>query len=192
MVDEKAVEMFVGGLLLDRNTQAPVVILRDEKGEMTLPIWIGIAEATSIASALNQIPIPRPLTHDLIIESLTQLQANIQRVIITDLKESTYFSELVIATGDKVIILDARPSDAIALALRAHAPIFVAQGVLDKTQATIVNSPPEGTPVPIEGQDPRREDEATTAQKHDFTAIDKEKWQEILNSLEADDFKYKM
>ncbi|MEI6517696.1 MAG: bifunctional nuclease domain-containing protein, partial [bacterium] len=114
MVTEAAVEMFVGGLVLDPATQAPIVVLKDESGQITLPIWIGIAEATSIASAIKQVAMARPLTHDLFYDLLLELGITVQRVVITELKDSTYFSELVLGQGDKVLILDARPSDAIA------------------------------------------------------------------------------
>ena len=187
--------MFVGGLLLDRNTQAPVVILKDEKGQITLPIWIGIAEATSIASALNQIPMARPLTHDLMHDAFTQLGVGVQRVIITDLKESTYYAELVISFGDKVLIFDSRPSDAIAIALRAAAPIFVTQHVLEQAKVVFQANSPEGDPMPPaqrEGGEAENQGSERGSQADDFTNIDKEKWVDILNSLDPDDFKYKM
>ena len=190
MTQETAVEMFVGGLLLDRNTQAPVVILKDEKGTVTLPIWIGLAEATSIAAALNQIPMNRPLTHDLMHEMFVQLGVSVQRIMITALKESTYFAELVLSHGDKVVLFDARPSDAIAIALRFAAPIYVAPEVLEQAKAAFQASPPEGDPVPP--AEPRPDEEHSAPQTGDFTHIDREKWIEILNNLDPDDFKYKM
>ena len=134
MADETAVEMFVGGLVLDPNTQAPVVVLKDESGEICLPIWIGIAEATSIATAIKQVGMERPLTHDLMHEIFGQLDVSVQRVVITELRESTYYAELILSQGDRVLIIDSRPSDAIAVALRASAPIFVVQGVLDQAK----------------------------------------------------------
>ena len=191
MANDTAVEMFVGGLLLDRNTQAPVVILKDEKGTMTLPIWIGIAEATSIASAINQINMTRPLTHDLVNDIFSELGISVQRVVITELKEATYFAELVVSHGDKVLIFDSRPSDAIALALRSAAPIFVTQAVLDQAKVTFQSSPPEGDPVPP-SSDSQEVEAGSPPQAGDFTNIDKEKWIEILNNLDPDDFKYKM
>jgi len=191
MSNDTAVEMFVGGLLLDRNTQAPVVILKDEKGLITLPIWIGIAEATSIASAINQINMARPLTHDLVNDIFGKIGVSVQRVVITELKESTYFAELVVSQGDKVLIFDSRPSDAIALALRSAAPIFVTQEVLDQAKVTFSSSQPEGDSVPP-GQGLSQDSGNTAPQTGDFTNIDKDKWIEILNNLDPDDFKYKM
>lgn len=203
MVTEAAVEMFVGGLVLDPATQAPIVVLKDESGQITLPIWIGIAEATSIASAIKQVAMARPLTHDLFYDLLLELGITVQRVVITELKDSTYFSELVLGQGDKMLILDARPSDAIAMALRATAPIYVSQAVLD--QARIAFSSPSAAPASpttnnptqdkgeaTEGEEQGQEAQELEESSKDFRTIDKDKWEEILSQLEADDFKYKM
>ena len=199
MVNEAAIEMFVGGLVMDPATQAPIVVLKDETGSVTLPIWIGINEATSIASAIKQITMARPLTHDLFYDLLLQLGITVQRIVITELKESTYFAELILGQGDRAIILDSRPSDAIAMALRASAPIYVAQQVLDQARTAFANQgqgapaapqlstegepTPEGEAVPEEGD---------TSNSNDFQAVDKTKWEEILSQLDPDDFKYKM
>ena len=192
MTEETAIEMFVGGLLLDPHTQAPVVVLKDEADNVHLPIWIGIAEATSIASAIKQLNMTRPLTHDLMNDVFVELGVRVERVVITELKESTYFAELILAYGDKVMILDSRPSDAIAIALRASAPIFVSQTVLDK--ARVVFSSGEGAP----GGKPEGHIEDSggtinpTDEGQDFKSIDKDKWKDILGALDPDDFKYKM
>ena len=197
MGNESAVEMFVGGLVLDPATQAPIVVLKDESGQITLPIWIGIAEATSIASAIKQVSMARPLTHDLFYELLLELGITVQRIVITELKDSTYFAELVLGQGDKVLVLDARPSDAIAMALRATAPIYVAQAVLDQARIAFANQGSEPQSESQSGgsqgsQEEGREDEAQNDSSKDFRAIDKDKWTEILSQLDADDFKYKM
>lgn len=202
MSKEAVVEMFVGGLVLDPNTQAPVVVLKDESGELALPIWIGVAEATSIASAIKQLAMQRPLTHDLMQNALDELGVKVQRVVITDLKDSTYFAELTLSQGERVFTLDARPSDAIGIALRAEAPIFVAQAVLDQAKMNF-SLPPGSTETPSreegatgaaeeqgaegEGQEPTPEE-----QDKDFRHIDKDKWNDILSELDPDDFKYKM
>lgn len=188
MSNETAVEMFVGGLVLDPNTQAPVVVLKDESGKLCLPIWIGIAEATSIATAIKQVAMERPLTHDLMYDVFTQIGIKIQRVVITELKESTYYAELVLMYGDKALIIDARPSDAIALALRASASIFVAQSVLEqaKINFTVVAEDQEGAEMEHSG------DDIGEYPGGDLTAVDKEKWQKILEDLDPDDFKYKV
>ena len=183
-----AIEMFVGGLVLDPNTQAPVVVLKDETGQVTLPIWIGVAEATSIASALKQVPITRPLTHDLMMDIMEELGAQVERVLITDLKDSTYFAELILRVGEKAFVLDSRPSDAIGLAVRAQAPIYVAQQVIDQAQVkfSFTSTPSEGEAPQAEGEQP----EENTGEK-DLQTIDPDKWSEILASLDPDDFKYK-
>jgi hypothetical protein len=194
MGHETAVEMFVGGLVLDPATQAPIVVLKDESGQVTLPIWIGIAEATSIASAIKQVSMARPLTHDLFYDLLLELGVVVQRVVITELRESTYFAELVLGQGERALILDSRPSDAIALALRAAAPIYVAQQVLEQAKVAFAGNNP---PVPSgesaqEGQAGEEEAAEEQQSSKDFTTIDKEKWEEILSQLDPEDFKYKM
>lgn len=196
MVHEAAIEMFVGGLVMDPATQAPIVVLKDETGSVTLPIWIGITEATSIASAIKQISMARPLTHDLFYDLLLQLGITVQRIVITELKESTYFAELILGQGDRIIVLDARPSDAIAMALRASAPIYVTQQVLEQARVAFASqggvTPPQATG---EGAPPAQEGDAepeSATTSSDFQTLDKEKWEEILSQLDPDDFKYKM
>jgi len=190
---ENAVEMFVGGLVLDPNTQAPVVVLKDEAGELCLPIWIGVAEATSIASAIKQVTMARPLTHDLLYDILNEVGMKVERIIISDLRESTYFAELVVTLGDKALVFDSRPSDAIGIAVRASAPIFVAQHVLDQAKIAFPNQA-SGSEKPEEASDaPEASEEAPEeGQQADFANVDKDKWNEILDELDPDDFKYKM
>jgi bifunctional DNase/RNase len=197
MVNEAAVEMFVGGLVMDPATQAPIVVLKDETGSITLPIWIGITEATSIASAIKQLAMARPLTHDLFYDLLQQLGITVQRIVITELKESTYFAELVLGQGDNVILLDSRPSDAIAMALRASAPIYVAQQVLDQARVAFASQGqvPPVQPSSAEGASGSQEEGEGPPEEEasqDFRAVDKDKWEEILQELDPDDFKYKM
>jgi bifunctional DNase/RNase len=194
MTNDSAVEMFVGGLVLDPATQAPLVVLKDESGQITLPIWIGIPEATSIASAIKQVTMARPLTHDLFFDLLLEVGVTVQRVVITELKESTYFAELVLGQGDRVMVLDSRPSDAIAMALRASAPIYVAQSVLDQAKVAFGNSNPiPGTePQAAEGSQEESEESQSDESSKDFTGVDKDKWEELLSKLDPDDFKYKM
>ena len=191
MAVDNTVEMFVGGLVLDPNTQAPVVVLKDESGKIHLPIWIGIAEATSIASAIKQINMGRPLTHDLMYEIFNQAGLSVQRVVITDLKDSTYYAELIISMGDKIFIVDSRPSDAIAVALRAAAPIFVAEKVLEQAKMSFTS---EGAlpPVGSESEGSESGEGGDQEGRQDFKNIDKDKWGEILQNLDPKDFKYKM
>ena len=196
---DNAIEMFVGGLVLDPNTQAPVVILKDEKGDFALPIWIGVAEATSIASAIKQITMARPLTHDLMHDIFGEIGIRVERVVITELKDSTYFAELVLAFGDKALIIDSRPSDAIAMALRAAAPIYVMQHVLEQAKVTfsalLSGEPPESS-AEGEGTAEEQHQEGDAASENDtetdFRSLDKDKWADLLEKLNPDDFKYKM
>ena len=203
MTTEEAIEMFVGGLVLDPATQAPIVILKEESGQFCLPIWIGMAEATAIATIVKDIKLARPMTHDLMYEALTQSGMVVQRIVITDLEESTYFAEIVITQGDNVIVLDSRPSDAIAIALRAASPIYVAKEVLDKAKVSIVQQLPEGEDRVGDETNERSGQKGEsgsveelviehTAAQRDFNSIDKDKWLDILSDLDPDDFKYKM
>jgi bifunctional DNase/RNase len=188
--EDTAVEMFVGGLVLDPNTQAPVVILKDETGEFVLPIWIGVTEATSIASAIKQVNMARPLTHDLMHEIFQQAQITVQRVVITELKDSTYFAELAISKGDRVMLIDSRPSDAIAIALREAAPIFVTQSVLQTAKATFQIEQAESLASPPVSDE--EEDAPVDQQQADFKNVDKDRWEDLLEKLDPDDFKFKM
>lgn len=119
------VEVRVQSLALDRSTKLPVVILQELDGERLLPIWIGPAEASAIATRLADMEFSRPLTHDLFCSVLQGLGGCLQKVIVTKVQESTYYAELIVRRNGEVISLDARPSDSIAIALRQEARIFV-------------------------------------------------------------------
>lgn len=125
----------IRGLMLDPSSNVPIVILRDTESQLFLPIWIGVFEANAIALKIEGVEPPRPMTHDLLRLMLEQLGAQVEKIVISDLKESTFFAVIHVQHGDRSIGIDARPSDAIALALRAEAPIFVLRSVLDKAQA---------------------------------------------------------
>lgn len=196
--NETAIEMFVGGLVLDPHSQHPVVVLKDESGDICLPIWIGVSEATSIASAIKQLNMPRPLTHDLIMNAFGELGVQVRRIVITDLKESTYYAELILSVGDKAMIIDSRPSDAIAIAVRASAPIFVAQHVLEQAKMSMP-MPPQNPDAPgsagntsPENQGEGEQGAEESQQGADFSTVDKSKWKDILDDLDPDDFKFKM
>ena len=131
---ESSVETRVKTLLIDPNTQTPVVVLETVADKKPLPIWIDIPEARAIALELEHVSLPRPLTHDLIRNILQSLGATLQRVTITELRNSTYIANLSVATKEKVMQIDSRPSDAIAIALRMKAPIFVSPQVLAKSK----------------------------------------------------------
>ena len=193
-------EMFVEGLMLDPNTQAPVLILKDKVGEILLPIWIGIAEATSIDSALKKITLPRPLTHDLLNNIIQILDVKIEKVIITELKEGTYFSEIIFISDELPFRIDARPSDSIAIALRSNAKILVSSEVLKQTQAlfsmrksiTSNQKSEEQNNTDIPESDSQEETEIIKIELFDFKSIDKEKWDDLLTKMDPEDFKYKI
>jgi hypothetical protein len=126
--------MSIKGLMLDPVSNSPIVVLKDEEEKFFLPIWVGIFEANAIALQLENVTTPRPMTHDLLRNMISELNARVIRVVINDLRDSTFFAQIRLLTGEKTLELDARPSDAIALALRTEAPIFVAQTVLDQAQ----------------------------------------------------------
>ena len=125
----------IRGLMLDPSSNVPIVILRDTQSQLFLPIWIGVFEANAIALKIEGVEPPRPMTHDLLRLVLEQLGAQVEKIVISDLKESTFFAVIHVQHGGQSVGIDARPSDAIALALRTEAPIFVLRSVLDKAQA---------------------------------------------------------
>jgi bifunctional DNase/RNase len=127
------IEVKVAHLGLDRTTNTPVVILQEKEGERVLPIWIGPAEASAIAMELAGVKFARPLTHDLLKQLIVGLGAKLNRVLITQVKENTYYAELDVRREDHVIQIDARPSDSIAIALRLNAPIFTQEDLLELT-----------------------------------------------------------
>lgn len=128
------VPMTIKGLMLDPVSNSPIVVLKDEEEKFFLPIWVGIFEANAIALQLENVATPRPMTHDLLKNVIGELEGRVTRIVINDLRDSTFFAQIRVLTGGKTLEVDARPSDAIALALRTEAPIFVAQTVLDQAQ----------------------------------------------------------
>ncbi len=128
----KVVEARVNGLILEHKTQQNVVILREADGERILPIWIGPGEAQAIRRILSDEPFPRPLTHDLLVLIVEGLKAKVSRVVISDLKENTFYATVIVQRDAEVLSIDARPSDSIALALRAKAPILVNEKLLQE------------------------------------------------------------
>jgi bifunctional DNase/RNase len=126
------IEVRVAGILLDNVNNSPVVLLRERDGDRVLPVFIGPLEASAIAYALEKTQFPRPLTLDLMRLIVEGLQGRIRRVIVTKLENDTFFAEVVIEAGDRVVTIDARPSDSVGLALRTEAPIYVAEAVMEK------------------------------------------------------------
>src|SRR5918995_364242 len=159
------IEMTIKGLMVDPITNMPIVILRDKDGQKVLPIWVGIFEANAIALQIENIATPRPMTHDLLRNIITDLDGQVDRVVVSDLKDNTFFAIIHLTVKGEAVVVDARPSDAIALALRTRAPILVDETVIDNAKTV------------------------------DFTSerADSDRLQKWLESLDPDDMgKYKM
>ena len=125
------VEVHVRGVTVDPQAASPIVLLQEVRGERLMPIWVGMFEARAIALELEKVVPPRPMTHDLLKNILEGVKARVTSVVITALKDNTFYAQIALATGATNVPIDARPSDAIALALRVNAPIFVAKAVFD-------------------------------------------------------------
>jgi uncharacterized protein len=128
------IEMTIKGLMVDPITNMPIVILKDKEGERVLPIWVGIFEANAIALQIENIATPRPMTHDLLRNIITDLDGQVDRVVVSDLKDNTFFAIIHLTVKGEAVVVDARPSDAIALALRTRAPILVDETVIDNAK----------------------------------------------------------
>jgi len=127
-------EMVIKGLMVDPVTNMPVVILRDKEGERVLPIWVGIFEANAIALQIENVATPRPMTHDLLRNVIRDMNGTVEKIVVSDLKDTTFYALIYLQMGGEVVAIDARPSDAIALALRTQAPIFVEDHVIDSAK----------------------------------------------------------
>lgn len=128
------IEMTIKGLMVDPVTNTPIVLLRDKNGEHVLPIWVGIFEANAIALQIENIETPRPMTHDLLRDVILGLKASVQKIVVCDIQDNTFFALIYVLVDGELRAIDARPSDAIALALRTRAPIFVEQKVIDNAK----------------------------------------------------------
>ena len=135
------IEMTIKGLMVDPVTNTPIVVLRDAEGQKVLPIWVGVFEANAIAVQIENVPTPRPMTHDLLKNIIYDLHATVERIVVTDLKENTFFALIHLTVGGERVVIDARPSDAIALALRASAPIFVEERVIEQSRLVEPSTP---------------------------------------------------
>jgi bifunctional DNase/RNase len=129
--------------MMDPATNMPIVVLKDVGSDTVMPIWVGIFEANAIAIEIEKVAAPRPMTHDLTRNLIRDLNAQLDRVVITELKDDTFLAVLWLRQGEETVMIDARPSDAIALALRADCPIFVAEAVM-QTAKLNTSGPPEG------------------------------------------------
>ncbi|HBX43565.1 MAG TPA: hypothetical protein DEH27_07120 [Deltaproteobacteria bacterium] len=158
--------MQVIGITIDPVTQSPIVILRDKENLNTLPIWIGMLEANAIAAGLEHLKLPRPMTHDLFKNLLDQIGVKLLRVEVTDIRDNTYFAALHMEVGGNSVVIDSRPSDAIAIAIRMEVPIMVRDAVIEKALRV----------------------DATSS-----SGAEKDKWTELLEKMDPEDFsKYKM
>ena len=161
--------MVISGLTVDPLTNSPIVILKEIDGDRTLPIWIGLLEATAIASELEGIKFARPMTHDLLKNIMGLIEVKVNKIEVCDLKNNTYYALIYFDHKGKEVSIDARPSDALAISLRVKAPIFVAEEIINKSKE--IDLKPEAEDKSEEGK----------------------KWQKILEGLNPEDFgKYKM
>jgi len=163
--------MMISSVNMDPVTNSPIIILKEIEGEKTLPIWIGLLEATAIASEMEDVKFSRPMTHDLLKNIMDKTDIKIDKIEICDLRDNTYYALIHLMNKGKALTIDSRPSDAIALALRSKAPIFVSDEVLNKSKQ--IEATRESVPVDKSEQGKR--------------------WQDILEKLNPEDFgKYKM
>jgi bifunctional DNase/RNase len=159
----------IAGLTMDPATNTPIIILKTEEGDQAVPIWIGLLEATAIASALQNVKFDRPMTHDLFKNFAAMLDISVSRIEVCDLRDNTFFARIHFHSHDKTFSIDSRPSDAIAIALRFQAPIFIDDGVIAKSQ------PFEAHGEPVDESEEGR------------------KWKDYLENLSPEDFgKYKV
>jgi uncharacterized protein len=158
------IEMSIKGLMVDPISNMPIVILRDKEGTRTLPIWVGMFEANAIALQIENISTPRPMTHDLLRNVIQDLKASVEKIVVCDLQDGTFYALIYLRVNGESLAIDSRPSDAIALALRTRAPIFVEETVIDSAKTVDVAT-----------------DKA-----------DADRLQKYLESLDPDDLGYKM
>jgi len=167
--------MVVGGITLDPTTKMPIVVLKDPDNKLNLPIWIGPLEATAMATELEGIKPQRPMTHDLLRNLLSEFGATVEAVEVTELRDNTYLARIELKARDgSPIMLDSRPSDAIAVALRTKSPIYVAKAVLEASSELRESAAEQG------GND------------QNLAGVSRDKWSEILERMSPEDFKYKM
>jgi bifunctional DNase/RNase len=132
--DKGSVEVRIRGLMMDPSTSMPIVVLKDVASDTVMPIWVGIFEANAIALEIEKVAAPRPMTHDLTRNLIRNLNARLERVVISELKDDTFYAKLWLQQGSDPLVIDARPSDALALALRADCPIYVTDEVMQKAK----------------------------------------------------------
>jgi len=159
----------IHGLAMDPKNNSPILLLKEDGAQRALPVWIGMYEANAIATCLAGMESPRPMTHDLLYNTVTQAGFKVTRVVITELKDITFFAVVYLNSASGDMELDARPSDAVALAVRSDAPIYVMEDVLDRSAVDM-----------------------STIEK-DAAASQKDEWLEMLENMDPEDYsKYKM
>jgi hypothetical protein len=163
--------MTVGGLTLDPVTKTPIVILKDAENKLNLPIWIGLLEATAMATELEGIKMARPMTHDLLNTLIGELGGKVEWIEVTELRDNTYYALIYVKIAGRQLTIDSRPSDAISLALRTKSPIYVAKKVLEASSI-------------LQQMDDSNEP--------NLSNISRDKWADILDKMSPEDFKYKM
>ncbi len=162
---KELIEMRVSGLTIDPFTNMPIVILKDKEDKYSLPIWIGLIEASAIATELEKIKLSRPMTHDLLKNILDEASITVDKIVVDALSDNTFYAKIFLKSNGNEWVLDSRPSDAIALSLRTNASIFVEKLVIDKSRKIDLTKEPQK----------------------------KENWADILENLSPEDFgKYKM
>jgi len=165
------IEMKVAGITVDPFSNTPIVILKENDGNKALPIWIGVLEASAIAAELGNVKPPRPMTHDLLKNILSNLNVTVEKIEVNDLKDNTFYATIYLVAGDENLAIDARPSDAMALALRTESPIYVSEEVIKESRTIDLDK----------------------AMKSGASKEETDKWTEILENLSPEDFgKYKM
>ncbi len=137
------IEVRIRGLMMDPSTNMPIVVLKDVSSDTVMPIWVGIFEANAIAIEIEKVSAPRPMTHDLARNLMRSMNGQLEKIVITELRDDTFFAVLWIRQDEELITMDARPSDAIALALRADCPIFVSEQVMQSAKLNMAG-PPDG------------------------------------------------
>jgi bifunctional DNase/RNase len=197
MTDEKEaeeepgelVQMTVAGITLDPTNNMPIIILKDLGNEVAIPIWIGLVEASAIATELEGIELARPMTHDLLKSVLETLGGRLDRIVVNDLKENTFYASLFVEADGRTLEIDSRPSDAIALSLRTKSDLFVARKVIESSQQLDLAALQEVLGKSAEDDD-EAEGEGDPAERK---KRNKDRWTEILENLKPEDFgKYKM
>jgi len=158
------VEMKVEGLTLDPLTNMPIIILKDSSGAKALPIWVGYFEANAIALEIEKITTPRPMTHDLIRNLIQTMKAEVNHILVNELKDNTFYAVISLVCGGDTLMIDSRPSDAIALALRTKSPIYVEENVIEAAKN-----------LEIPESDKSKKDE-------------KQQWKDWLENIKPDDF----